>query len=86
MRNVDPVLTLRAAALLVLAGDADDVVLAHGRQRTGDVQFTNLINVLDADMNDLKQMGVTRVKFFLEFNHEARARAATFYWPCTRLG
>jgi hypothetical protein len=42
MRDVDPaiMITLRAAARLVLAGDADDVVLAHGRQRTGDVQFT----------------------------------------------
>ena len=49
MRNVDPAITLRAAARLVLAGGADDVVLAHGRQRTGDVQFTNLISVLDAD-------------------------------------
>ena len=76
MRNVDPAITLRAAARLVLAGDADDVVLAHGRQRTGDVQSTNLISVPDADMNDLKQMGVTCVKFFLEFNHAPAAADA----------
>ena len=49
MRNVDPTITQRAAARLVLivvfAGDADDVVLAHGRQRTADVEFTNSISV-----------------------------------------
>ena len=61
MRNVDPAITLHDAARLVLKDDADDVVLAHGRQRTADVQFTNLVDVMDADMNDLKQMGVTCV-------------------------
>ena len=98
MRNVDPAITLHDAARLVLKDDADDVVLAHGRQRTADAQFTNLVDVMDADMNDLKQMGISCVKFFLEFDHppaaaeaegdlaqemmeEAKARAATFYWP-----
>ena len=35
-----------------------------------------MISVLDTNMDDLKQMGVTCVKFFLEFNHAPAAADA----------